>query len=135
VRYPDLEQSLLEVWAMSFRKLVGGHLAVALLVAGVALAGTVQDSTVQITEKGYIPARVEIVVGQKVVFRNVTQKDHSLSSKAPAGETDKDKTEFDSGVIKASTSWEHTFSKEGTYTYFCKEDKSMTGTIVVSSAK
>ena len=120
---------------MSFRKLVWGHVAVVVLLAGAALAGTVPDSTVQITEKGYVPARIEIVVGQKVVFQNVTQKDHSLSSKAPSGEKDKDKTEFDSGVIKASTSWEHTFSKEGTYTYSCKDDNSMVGTIVVSSAQ
>jgi plastocyanin len=120
---------------MSFRKLAWCHVAVALLVAGVVLAGTVEDCTVQITERGYVPARIEIVVGQKVVFRNATQKDHSVSSKAPAAETEKDKTEFDSGVIKAATSWEHSFSKEGTYTCSCKEDKSMTVTIVVNPAK
>jgi len=120
---------------MSFKKLVWSHVAVAFLLAGAALAVAVQDKTIQITEKGYVPATVEVIVGQKVVFQNAIQKDHSVVSKAPAGEQDKEKPAFDSGVIKPATSWEHSFSKEGTYTYHCKEDKSMTGTIVVISAK
>jgi plastocyanin len=122
---------------MSFKKLAWGHVAVAFLLAGVALAGAFQDKIVQITDKGYVPATIEVIVGQKVVFQNATQKDHSVASKAPAGEReqDKEKPGFDSGVIKPATSWEHAFSKEGTYIYSCKEDKSMTGTIVVGPAK
>jgi plastocyanin len=122
---------------MSFTKFAGAHVAVILLLAGVALAGAAQDRIVQITDKGYLPARIEVTVGQKVVFQNATQKDHTVTSKAPAegSEQDKDKIGFDSGVIKPATSWEHAFSKEGTYSYSCKEDKSMTGTIVVGPAK
>jgi plastocyanin len=122
---------------MSIAKLAWVSVAAGLLVAGVAVAGSVQDKTVQITEKGYMPDRIEVLVGQKVVFQNATQKDHTVTSSKPAGESeqDKDKREFDSGVIKPGTSWEHTFSKEGTYSYHCKEDKLMTGTIVVASAK
>jgi plastocyanin len=122
---------------MSFTKLAWIHLAVVILVAGVAVAGSVQDKIVQITEKGYVPERVEVIVGQKIVFQNATQKDHTVTSKRSADESDqnKDKTGFDSGVIKPATSWEHAFTKEGTYSYCCKEDKSMTGTIVVGPAK
>ena len=110
--------------------------AIALLVAGVAVAGVVRDHSVSITDKGFVPARVEINVGHKVVFQNATQTDHTVTSKPSAeSEQDKDKTGFDSGIIKPSTSWEYTFQKEGTYTYYCKEDKSMTGTIVVNPAK
>ncbi len=110
---------------------------VALAATGMAMAVAVQDTTVQITDKGYAPARVEITVGQKVVFQNATQKDHTVTSKLPAevAEQGKDKEDFDSGVIKPGTSWEHTFSKEGTFTYYCKEEKSMTGTVVVNPAK
>jgi plastocyanin len=122
---------------MSIARLVWASVAGALLVAGVALAGTVQDRMVQITEKGYTPDRIEVIVGQKVVFQNTTQKDHTVTSSKPAGESeqDKDKREFDSGIIKPGTSWEYSFSKEGTYVYYCKEDKLMTGTVVVTSAK
>lgn len=118
-------------------KVAGIHVAVVLLVAGVVFAGAMQDKIVQITEKVYLPARIEVTVGQKVVFQNATQKDHTVTSKAPAGDTeqDKDRAAFDSGVIKPATSWEHAFSKEGTYVYHCKEDKSMTGTIVVGPAR
>ena len=122
---------------MTFTKLAWAHVAAAFLLAGAALAGTAQDKIVQVTDKGYVPARIEVLVGQKVVFQNVTQKDHTVTSKGPADATeqDKDKTAFDSGAIKPATSWEHAFSKEGTYLYHCKEDKSMTGTIVVSPSK
>lgn len=124
---------------MSFSKLAGIAVAVALLVAGVAVAGAgvVQDKTVQITDKGFVPDRVEITVGQKVVFQNATQKDHTVTSKQPAEGLvqDKDKEGFDSGAIKPGTSWEHAFSKPGTFSYYCKEDKSMTGTVVVNPAK
>ena len=108
----------------------------ALFAAGVAWVGGVPEKTVQITEKGYVPASVEIVVGQKVVFQNATQKDHTVTSK-PAGEPgqDKDAAAFDSGPIKPATSWEHTFTQAGTFPYSCKEDRSMAGTVVVKPAK
>lgn len=118
---------------MSFAKLVGITLGVALLVAGVAVAGAVADHTVKITDKGYSPDKIECKVGEKVVFQNTTQKDHTVTSKKPDGEPqDKEKGAFDSGAIKPGASWEHTFSKEGTYAYSCKEDKTMTGTVVVT---
>ena len=122
---------------MSISKLAWVSVAVGLLVAGVAVAGAVRDQTVGITEKGFGPDRVEITAGQKVVFQNNTDKDHTVTSRNPANESgqDKDKTAFDSGLIKPSASWEHTFAKEGTYSYYCKEDKSMIGTIVVNPAK
>ena len=124
---------------MSITKFAWVVAVVALAATGMAVAGAVQDTTVQITDKGYVPARVEITVGQKVVFQNTTQKDHTVTSKLPAEvaeqDKDKDKADFDSGVIKPGTSWEHTFTKEGTYVYYCKEEKSMTGTVVVNPAK
>jgi plastocyanin len=111
--------------------------AAALLVAGVALAGAVRDQTVQITDNGFAPDRVDITVGQKVIFENDTQMDRSVTSKKPTGESEqeKDQTGFDSGVIKPATSWEHIFSKEGTYLYYCKEAKSMSGTVFVGPTK
>jgi plastocyanin len=122
---------------MSIAKLAWVSAAVGLLVAGVAMAGAVQDKMVEIMEKGFSPDKVEIVMHQKVIFMNATKKDHTLVSKNPAGlsDQDKDKTGFDSGVIKPGMSWEHMFSAEGTYTYYCKEDKAMIGTIVVRPAK
>jgi plastocyanin len=123
---------------MSIAKLAWVSLAVAFLVAGVALAGGVRDHTVAITEKGFVPDRIEINVGHKVVFQNNTLMDHTVTSKPSAEaaqEKDKEKTGFDSGLIKPGTSWEYTFSKEGTFNYYCKEDKAMTGTVVVNPLK
>jgi len=122
---------------MSIAKLAWVSGAVALFAAAVALARDDQDATVHITEKGYVPEQIAIGVGDKVVFRNISQKDHTVISKSAAGAAaqEKDKPGFDSGVIEPATSWEHKFTKEGTYTYYCKEDKLMTGTIVVISAK
>jgi plastocyanin len=122
---------------MSKMRLTWVGVAAALLVAGVALAGTVRDQTVQITDNGFAPDRVDITVGQKVIFENNAQMDRAVTSKKPTGESDpeKDQPGFDSGVIKPATSWEHIFSKEGTYLYYCKEDKSMTGTVFVGPAR
>lgn len=122
---------------MSITKQAWVSVAVVLLVTGAALAGSVMDKIVQITDKGYEPSRIEIVVGQNVVFQNATRRDHTVTSKNPAGESaqDKDKVGFDSGAIKPGTSWQYAFSKEGTYTFYCKEDKTMVGTIIVTSEK
>lgn len=76
-------------------------------------------------------------MGQKVVFKNATRKDPTVViPRKPAGELkqDKDPAGFDSGVLRPRKSWEYVCSKEGMYNYSCKEDRTMTGMIVVSAA-
>jgi len=108
--------------------------AVVIFVAAVALGRDDPNTTVHITEKGYISDRIELRVGEKVVFRNISQKGYTVTSKnsVDGSAQDKHQPPFDSGIIEPATSWEHKFLKEGTYAYYCKEDTSMTGTIVVT---
>ena len=44
-------------------------------------------------------------------------------------------TAFDSGLIQPCGTWEFTFLKAGTFAYYCKEDRSMSGKIFVSPSK
>jgi plastocyanin len=125
---------------MNIAKISCAGLALAILIIGAAAALPIEDKTVSITDKGFSPQSVEVVVGQKVVWKNATEKEHTVTAKGkPAGEgqdeKEKDKPLFDSGPIKPGTSWEHTFTKEGTYSYYCTMEKNMTGTVVVKSAK
>ena len=64
---------------MSIAKLAWIGLAAAFLVAGVAVATSVEDKTVQITEKGYVPDRIEVAVGQKLIFQNDIRKNHMVT--------------------------------------------------------
>jgi len=111
--------------------------AIVLFVAALALVRDDHNTTVHITEKGYISDRIELRVGEKVVFRNISQKGYTVTSKNPVDGSAQNKHQpaLDSGIIEPATSWEHKFLEEGIYTYYCKEDTSMTGTIVVISAK
>lgn len=227
---------------MGIKRIAWISAVAAFVAAGVALAGAAQDKSVQITESGFVPARMEVTVGQKVMFHNATKVDRSINSmtageadkdknlgrdasknpakdlgkdqdksrdpaqdpkndlskdlpkdlnkdQAPEGDSKKgqdsskdlnkdqakegdlnrdqdpikgedkardlgkdqqrdpskdrdpgkdpmkDKANLDSGVIKPAGSWEHTFTKPGTYSYYSKESKSATGTIVVKAAK
>jgi plastocyanin len=112
-----------------------------LLGLGATAAVTPDEKTVQITDKGFVPDKIEATVGQTVIWQNASTKDHTVTArgKAPGGpefgQEEKDKPLFDSGPIKPGATWEHTFAKEGTYEYMCRMDKSMTGTIVVKPAK
>ncbi len=122
---------------MNIPKLACFGAAAAFLAAGLALAGGVQDQTVQITETGYSPALLDVSVGQKVIFHNATPRNHTVTSKpsADVAERSKDETAFDSGLIQPCGTWEFTFLKAGTFAYYCKEDRSLSGKILVSPSK
>ena len=113
--------------------------ALALMVLGAAAGDVADEKTVKITDKGFVPDKIELTVGQKVVWENATLKEHTVTArgKAPGepGQEEKDKPLFDSGPIKPGANWEHAFTKEGTYEYACRMDKTMAGTIVVKPAK
>lgn len=136
---------------MQRRTILGGALALFLMNLGYSQEedrrtqdqDRLQQSQVKITDRGFEPQRLEVTVGQKVTWQNMTQRDHTVTAK-PLGqparpqEQDPEKRDqeilFDSGPIKPGASWEHTFTKEGTYEYGCKLEPTMTGTIVVKAA-
>ncbi len=124
---------------MSIGKMAGIGVAVVLVVAGALVAGSLQDPIVLITETGYEPAVLEVVVGHSVRFENTTRRPQTVTSRLPVEdpkqEGDLDKGGFDSGPIRPGATWTYKFAKEGTFEFFNRMDRSMTGTIVVKPAK
>lgn len=123
---------------------IGRSLAVVsalLLVAGVAAALPVKDHLkVEINDTGYTPASIEVKVGDKVVWTNRSQREHTVTStekiaqKDPEGNQE-DRFLFDSGPLKGGGTFERVFDKEGTYEYSCQMDKTMKGIVLVRKAE
>ena len=91
-----------------------------------ALAAAAADPVVvNMNSLGYAPKRVEIQVGEAVVWKNVAYTDHYAT--ADDGKT------FDIGpVAPKGESKPVVFTKAGEFGYHCKvHGKSMHGTIVV----
>jgi plastocyanin len=110
-------------------------LATALLVLGMATAssaaptaapsGPAPDATVHIAGFAYKPPTVNIHTGQTVLFVNDDNDAHTVTAK--------DKS-FDSGGLDTHDHWTHTFTKPGTYEYFCALHPYMKAVVVVSDA-
>jgi len=108
-------------------------LAAIVFMFGAASARPVDDEAkVDITDTGFTPAKLEVKAGQTVVWKNTTQKEHTVTAdeKKP-GEAADDKPIFDSGPLKPGAVFQHTFDKAGTYGYHCSNHKDMKGSVVV----
>lgn len=105
-----------------------------------AEAKTVEVSMKQAPKGAFVPATVNISVGDTVKWTNpgvITHSvtfDPSMAAKAgdvvlPAGAAP-----FDSGNMDEDATFSHTFTVKGTYKYVCKfhEAMGMVGTVVVS---
>lgn len=112
-------------------------IAVSALILGGAFAVAVEDKKVEITDRGFLPDKLEVAVGQKVVWKNAGTLEHTVTARdrAAAPDQDEKKPIFDSGPIKPGASWERVFDKEGTYAYSCRMDPKMTGTVIVKPAR
>ena len=76
---------------------------------------------------------IKVKVGGKVTWTNKDSVQHTVTSGKP-GSPDSGK-EFDSGLTKLinpGAEFEHTFTKAGTFTYYCQLHPTMTGTVIVS---
>ena len=83
------------------------------------------------TDSCFIPSTVIIDVGGEVVWENVDNAAHTVTSGSPADGPD---GAFDSSLIMAGgASFSHTFADAGTFTYFCMVHPWMQGTVIVSS--
>jgi plastocyanin len=80
---------------------------------------------VEIADLKYKPAKLKIKKGEKVVWTNADDRDHTVVS------NDKDKT-LDSGKIAAGDKFEFTFDKAGTYEYGCEYHPRMKGVVEVT---
>jgi plastocyanin len=85
-----------------------------------------------LADKAYDPNPVNVKVGQKVIWTNNDSVQHTITSGAP-GSPDSGK-EFDSGLTKLinkGESFEHTFTKAGTFPYYCQLHPTMLGKVIV----
>jgi plastocyanin len=80
--------------------------------------------TVQIENFAYIPREVDIPVGATVIWQNADDVPHTATSKD-------DPQVFDSGPLDTDDKFSFTFTKPGTYAYYCKVHPHMTGVVVV----
>ena len=70
----------------------------------------------------YLQSRIEITVGSTIEWKNNDPLAHTVTA------TDKS---FDSGNIMPGQTWKHTFTKPGTYSFYCTPHPFMKGVIVV----
>jgi plastocyanin len=102
--------------------------AVALALLGPASAATTTGgsssptASVHIQDFTFVPATRTIHVGETVHFVNDDSEAHTVTA------VDKS---FDSEGLDKGNAWDHTFTKTGTYHYFCELHPSMKGTITV----
>jgi len=72
------------------------------------------------------PSRIEITVGTTVAWTNDDAVEHTVTA------IDRS---FDSGNMGPGATWQYTFTKPGTYQFFCVVHPFMKGVVVVTEAK
>jgi plastocyanin len=77
---------------------------------------------VHVQDFAYDPGALEIHVGDDVAFINDDEIAHTVTS---------DDKAFDSGNLDQHQTWTYTFTKAGTYTYYCTYHPFMKAKIVV----
>ena len=106
---------------------------IALTVGAVSLALAPQASfsaekpkaknhDVDITAKGFQPARISIRAGDSVTWSNGDARDHTVTASNGS---------FASGNIKSGGRFSFRFTKRGTYPYACSLHPRVKGTVVV----
>jgi plastocyanin len=88
------------------------------------LPSTRPAATVTIENFTFEPRELTISVGATVTWKNADDIPHTATSKD-------DPQTFDSGPLDTDDSFSFTFTKPGTYAYYCKVHPHMTGVITV----
>jgi plastocyanin len=83
------------------------------------------DHKVNIDDMAFVPDTININAGDTVTWSNLDAVGHSACRDMPPP--------FDTGVIaRGDTSDPIAFSTAGSYDYFCRQHRRMTGKVVVS---
>jgi plastocyanin len=102
--------------------------AALVLIAGPPLAASAAPAaataTVHIKNFTFVPALLTVTAGTSVTFVNDDEEPHTATAL--------DKS-FDSDALDTNEKWQHTFSKPGSYAYFCEMHPYMKGTLVVKA--
>lgn len=117
------------------------HILLAALLGAALLAGCGSDkksgsappaaadaptaTAIAIKEFKYSPTPATVKAGAKITVSNADRAPHTLTDRATG-------RAFDSGTIKAGASGSVTFSKPGTYAYFCEFHPYMKGSVTVT---
>jgi plastocyanin len=96
-------------------------------VAAAGNAATALPSvlTIHMKDFKFNPTPVNIHAGDRVTFVNDDDEAHTATS---------DDKSFDSEGLDSGATWQHVFTKPGTYNYFCELHPYMKATIVVLAA-
>lgn len=87
-------------------------------------SASVTQGEVTILDFSFSPAGMDIAVGDTVTWTNAPESvGHTTTS---------DDGLWDSSVIRAGDTFEHTFTESGRFTYFCSIHPSMKGSITVA---
>ncbi len=85
----------------------------------------VATSAIEIKDFLYEPDPSTVKAGTKITISNADDAPHTLTQEGDA-------RTFDSGTIKGKQSGSVTFSKPGSYKYFCEFHATMKGTVTVT---
>jgi plastocyanin len=99
---------------------------------GSNVAVTINPGGSTMADKGYTPNPAQVKVGQTVVWTNKDSVQHTITSGTP-GSADSGK-EFDSGLTKLlnpGSTYQHTFTKAGDFSYYCQLHPTMLGHVIV----
>ena len=96
----------------------------ALALAAVARAADAPTRDVSMPGKLYAPARVSVLVGTTITWRNNDGANHTVSADGDA---------FDSGYVAPGGSFSFTLDKPGRYAYHCAIHRFMKGVVDVFS--
>lgn len=118
--------------------LVGSIIAIAAVINPVtqSAVGTSLTTTISIVNGAadpnngqfYVPNVANITTGTTVEWINDDPIPHTVTSGSP----EKPTKEFDSGLMSKGEIFDHTFSKAGSFDYYCIPHPWMTGRVVVS---
>jgi len=103
-------------------------LVVFMSLASPVFAADAPANQIAINEYMYMPATLNIAAGTKVTWVNHDEVPHTIVDSGP------DKV-FHSAALDTDETYSYTFTKPGTYHYFCTLHPKMVGTIVVADAK
>ena len=109
-------------------KLIAHIIAVAMLLPGFVTPGFADEQKADIKLFQYMPGEITVKVGTTITWLNSDDIEHSVSSGTP----EKPTKDFDSGYFVKDEKYSQTFSKAGTFEYFCKRHNSMKAKVVVT---